>query len=116
MKTIAALTMLFLPATFVATVFGMAFFDYSDRGLVIPGQFWIYVVVTVPTTLFLFVIWWAWNRVTVSSIRSWLRRHRSGFSGRKALRRLFVELGSLLCGRERSGTPVAVEVYTLEEV
>jgi hypothetical protein len=70
MKTIAALNMLFLPGTYIATIFGMPFFTFSDTGLTVYGQWWIYVAVTVPTTITLFVIWWAWNRVSCCSIRS----------------------------------------------
>jgi len=70
MKTIAALTMLFLPGTYIATMFGMSFFTFSDAGLTVSGHWWIYVAVTVPTTITLSVIWWAWNRVSCCSIRS----------------------------------------------
>ena len=70
MKTIASLTMLFLPGTYISTIFGMSFFTFSDTGLTVTGQWWIYVAVTVPTTITLFVIWWAWNRVSCCSIRS----------------------------------------------
>jgi len=51
MKAIAALTMLFLPGTNIATIFGMSFFTFSDTGLTVYGQWWIYVAVTIPTTI-----------------------------------------------------------------
>lgn len=70
MKAIAALSMLFLPGIYIATMFGMSIFTFSDAGLTVSGHWWIYVAVTVPATITLSVIWWAWNRVSCCSIRS----------------------------------------------
>ncbi|RBR26986.1 uncharacterized protein FIESC28_00254 [Fusarium coffeatum] len=46
MRSIALVTMVFLPGTFFASVFSMGFFDFKDsRGSVIVSQlFWLYVV------------------------------------------------------------------------
>lgn len=52
MKTIAVLTMLFLPGTFVATVFQSPFMRYT--------QWWQYVAVTLPLTIIIMVIWFSW--------------------------------------------------------
>ena len=76
MKTIAALTMLFLPGTFIATLFGMSFFNYSKDELTVSRQWWIYVAVTIPTTFVLFIIWWAYDKITLFSVKSWLHRPR----------------------------------------
>jgi Mg2+ and Co2+ transporter CorA len=69
MKAITLLTMAFLPATFVATIFSMGFFDYSlnkrnEMELKVAPQVWMYVVVTVPLTLVVLgacAIWLKWN-------------------------------------------------------
>lgn len=52
MKTIAAITMIFLPGTFVSSVFGLPFFHDSD--------WWLYIVITLPLTVLVIVIWWVW--------------------------------------------------------
>lgn len=71
MKTIAALTMVFLPATFVATLFGMVFFtteSSSGSGFRVNSLWWIYLAVTIPLTMLTVGVWlgWLW----------WVRRRR----------------------------------------
>ncbi|UNI15653.1 hypothetical protein JDV02_002164 [Purpureocillium takamizusanense] len=56
MKVIAMLTMLYLPATFVATLFSMGIFHFDyDNGnsgrLGLSSQWWLYVVIALPLTL-----------------------------------------------------------------
>jgi hypothetical protein len=64
MKTIAAVTMAFLPGTFVSSFFAMPMFDWNKP----PGDnvntrtFWIYWTVTIPLTFSVFLAWWAWFR------------------------------------------------------
>jgi hypothetical protein len=64
MKTIAAVTMAFLPGTFVSSFFAMPMFDRNKP----PGDnvntrtFWIYWTVTIPLTFSVFLVWWAWFR------------------------------------------------------
>ncbi len=62
MKTIAAVTMAFLPCTFVASFFAIPMFDWTKpAGHNVNTQtFWIYWVVTIPLTLTTFIIWGAW--------------------------------------------------------
>jgi hypothetical protein len=63
MKTIAAVTMSFLPGTFVASFFAMPLFQWdSDNGRVVNPQIWIFWTVTIPLTIFTFVVWWVWLR------------------------------------------------------
>ncbi|KAL8946946.1 MAG: hypothetical protein Q9222_006724 [Ikaeria aurantiellina] len=65
MKTIAALTMVFLPATFVATIFGMAFFTVDpsgSSGFQVNSLWWIYLAVTIPLTAFTVAVWLGWLR------------------------------------------------------
>jgi hypothetical protein len=64
MKTIAAVTMAFLPGTFVASLFAIPMFDWNKP----PGHninthtFWIYWTVTIPLTFSVLLTWWAWFR------------------------------------------------------
>ncbi|CCF38764.1 hypothetical protein CH063_09773, partial [Colletotrichum higginsianum] len=57
MRSIALLTMIFLPGTFFATLFSMTFFNWSpddDSKSLVSGYIWIYVTgVFTATTLFL---------------------------------------------------------------
>jgi hypothetical protein len=63
MKTLAAVTVAFLPATFVASFFAMPLFDWNaDPGSdVIKGRFWIYWAVAAPLTFTTIVIWLSWT-------------------------------------------------------
>ena len=66
MKTIAIVTMLFLPATFVSALLGMNFFNFDpdEHGghMTYSHDLWIYFVVSVVLTLGLFALWWIWQR------------------------------------------------------
>jgi hypothetical protein len=61
MKTVAIVTMVFLPGTFVASFFAMPTlnWDAATYNRIVSPRFWIYWIVTVPLTLLVFVIWWA---------------------------------------------------------
>ena len=63
MKTIAVLTLLFLPAAGIGTIFSMPFFkvdfqNNANKELEVARSFWIFWVVTLPITATLFVTWW----------------------------------------------------------
>ncbi|KAF2831401.1 hypothetical protein CC86DRAFT_452461 [Ophiobolus disseminans] len=64
MRTIAVMSIAFLPATFVSSFFSMDMFDWqAPRGAtVISYRFWIYWAVTAPLTLLVFSIWFFWIR------------------------------------------------------
>ena len=63
MKTIAGVTMCFLPGTFVASIFAMPMFDWrAPFGSVVSDRLWIYFVVTIPLTLATCAVWWLWLR------------------------------------------------------
>ncbi|RVX70367.1 hypothetical protein B0A52_05866 [Exophiala mesophila] len=88
MKAITILTMVFLPATFICSLFGMGFFGFtfgsdSDPGsdsnsdsqstttvvdqhnnhhIRIADQFWVYFAITVPLTILVLAIFAAWLR------------------------------------------------------
>ncbi|RDW56689.1 hypothetical protein BP6252_14041 [Coleophoma cylindrospora] len=60
MKTIAVMTMVFLPGTFICSFFSMTMFDWSSQ----PQQpsvspyIWVYFAVMVPLTLLVIAVWW----------------------------------------------------------
>ncbi|KAF2745121.1 hypothetical protein M011DRAFT_527898 [Sporormia fimetaria CBS 119925] len=61
MITIAAVTMLFLPGTFVSAILSTTFFDYGKDGLSVSGQWWILPAVTLPLMILVFGVWWMWQ-------------------------------------------------------
>ncbi|QDS73994.1 hypothetical protein FKW77_008635 [Venturia effusa] len=62
MITIAAVTMLFLPGTFVSAILSTTFFDYGRDGLAVSGQWWILPAATFPLMVLVFGVWLAWQR------------------------------------------------------
>ncbi|KAK3395471.1 hypothetical protein B0T20DRAFT_35684 [Sordaria brevicollis] len=61
MKSIALLTMIFLPATFISALFSTTFFTYGDNGnWEVSDDLWIYWVTTIPTTIAVVVFWRVW--------------------------------------------------------
>ncbi|KAI1862986.1 hypothetical protein JX265_009032 [Neoarthrinium moseri] len=62
MKAIAAVTMCFLPGTFVASFFAMPLFDWdAEQQVVTVRGFWLYWAVTVPLTLVTLAAWFLWT-------------------------------------------------------
>lgn len=58
MSSIGVVTMLFLPATFIATLFSTSFFDFHSKdGPVVSRWIWLYVVVTVLMTVTVQLLW-----------------------------------------------------------
>ena len=57
MKTIAIMTMVFLPATFFAALFSIPSLDWH-QSKVVQDKFWIYWVVTLPSTVAVFLVWY----------------------------------------------------------
>jgi Mg2+ and Co2+ transporter CorA len=64
MKTLAYVTMIFLPGTFVASFFAMPLLNWdAERAGEVPNpRFWIYWVVTVPLTLVVYIASLLWSR------------------------------------------------------
>lgn len=56
MKTIAVMTMVFLPGTFFAALFSVPSLNWAAPK-VITSRFWVYWVFTIPCTAFVFVVW-----------------------------------------------------------
>jgi len=61
MKSIALLTMIFLPATFISAIFSTTFFNFSDEGSwEVSDKIWIYWTTIVPATLATVLLWRFW--------------------------------------------------------
>ena len=56
MKTIAIVTMTFLPATFFAAVFAMPVLRW-DASPVVQPNFWVYLAFSFPSTALVFAVW-----------------------------------------------------------
>ncbi|RHZ45216.1 uncharacterized protein CDV56_102871 [Aspergillus thermomutatus] len=59
-RVVTLVTLIYLPASFVATFLGMNLFSFgeSGSGFSISKQFWIYVAVAVPLTVLTLSTWW----------------------------------------------------------
>lgn len=76
MKIIAVLTMIFLPATAVATFFGMSLLDVKDDGTLRVSELtWLYALVTVLLTVTIFLFWLYWYSI-LYAITQWRRRQK----------------------------------------
>ncbi|GFF55919.1 hypothetical protein IFM58399_10193 [Aspergillus lentulus] len=62
MKTIAAITLIFLPATTVASIFSMSMFNWSgeDDQPVITHRFWVYIIAAIGLTVIVVALWLLW--------------------------------------------------------
>jgi hypothetical protein len=57
MKTIAIMTMVFLPATFFAALFAIPTLQWEGPTVVQP-RFWVYWAFTIPCTVLVFSVWY----------------------------------------------------------
>jgi hypothetical protein len=59
MRVIAAVTLLFLPGTFVATLFSASFWDFipGNQGFKVSSYIWLYWLVTASVTAAVLFIW-----------------------------------------------------------
>jgi len=72
MKSIALLTMVILPGTFISTLFAIPLFNWdADSWQDVPkSRFWFYWALTIPLTLLTVAAWLAWQRVYERTGRS----------------------------------------------
>jgi hypothetical protein len=64
MRTIAIMSIIFLPGTFVSSFFSMDMFDWQalKGASVVSYRFWIYWAVTAPLTVVVVSVWFLWLR------------------------------------------------------
>ncbi|CAG7943111.1 unnamed protein product [Penicillium salamii] len=64
MKTIAFVTLIFLPPTFISSLFSMSFFQCGpDNGWGVSNKFWLYWVFAIPITVATGVVWQYWHNL-----------------------------------------------------
>ncbi|KAI0470024.1 hypothetical protein GGR56DRAFT_154543 [Xylariaceae sp. FL0804] len=56
MKTVAIVTMAFLPGTFIAALFAIPSLNWNSSN-VVTGHFWVYWAFTLPATALIFLVW-----------------------------------------------------------
>lgn len=61
MITMAAVTMFFLPGTFISAILSTTFFDYGEETLSVSDKWWILPAATIPTTIAVLAVWMAWR-------------------------------------------------------
>lgn len=69
MKTLAIVTMFFLPGSFISAIFSMPMFEWGDIdksssniGVGLMPQFSLYWAITVPLTVATFILYFLWLR------------------------------------------------------
>ncbi|KAK2592486.1 hypothetical protein QQS21_009831 [Conoideocrella luteorostrata] len=62
MKTISLMGTLFLPGTYLASVFSMTFFNFQESAHPVSVSLWIYFAVTIPITASIVAIWLWFDR------------------------------------------------------
>ncbi|KAI0481436.1 hypothetical protein F4859DRAFT_419704 [Xylaria cf. heliscus] len=63
MKTLSLLGAIFLPGTFLSSVFSMTFFNFKvAENSEVSQELWIYFVITIPLTLAIVGAWWTLDR------------------------------------------------------
>ncbi|EYE98223.1 uncharacterized protein EURHEDRAFT_428938, partial [Aspergillus ruber CBS 135680] len=62
MKTIAIVSLVYVPGSYVSSLFGMNFFDMgSEEEFTVSNHFWIYWIITIPLTAVTVSIWAIWH-------------------------------------------------------
>ena len=93
MRTIALVTLFFLPGTFIAAFFSMSFFTSSQSPFLSrPASSWLFFVLTLPLTTFTILVWEVWKqneerRFLLERDGDRITRRRSMGSQPKALQR-----------------------------
>ncbi|KAF5621123.1 uncharacterized protein FTJAE_11464 [Fusarium tjaetaba] len=92
MRSIALVTMIFLPGTFFASIFSMGFFEWksNDGTISVSQSFWIYVVLAAGFTAFTVGAWWY-----IGVYR--YKRHKNMSSALKASLSLVLYITKTLC-------------------
>ena len=80
MKTFTFITALFLPGTYVASLFSMSVFDWQGssahaKSPIVSHSFWIYWVITIPLTIMVMLGWIWWYRRADIAYKKGLHYH-----------------------------------------
>jgi uncharacterized membrane protein len=77
MITIAVVTMVFLPGTFVCAITSTTFFDHADTGIKVSPKLWILIVVSLILTTAILVAWKVWKDMRLRRIEMERERDES---------------------------------------
>ncbi|KAI1131455.1 hypothetical protein F5Y10DRAFT_233689 [Nemania abortiva] len=69
MFTLAIVTVIFLPSTFVASILGTNFFNFDGMVFAVSGLWWILPVISIPLTLVVLVLWYKWSKVRLDMMQ-----------------------------------------------
>ncbi|KAI8627242.1 hypothetical protein F5Y19DRAFT_443705 [Xylariaceae sp. FL1651] len=72
MFTLAIVTVVFLPGTFVASILSTTFFNFDGVAFTVSSLWWILPVITIPLTLIVLLLWYMWSRARLNKKRSQL--------------------------------------------
>lgn len=62
MKTLSLLGALFLPGTFLSSIFSMTFFNYQDDSVPsMSPKIWVYFAIAIPMTIVVLLMWLAYE-------------------------------------------------------
>ncbi|CAO2657302.1 Nn.00g034280.m01.CDS01 [Neocucurbitaria sp. VM-36] len=79
MKTLAVLTTVFLPPTFVETFFSMTMFDWGSEasGTAVTSRYlWVYWAVAIPLTVLVLITWRVWWALEERNIQKELHKEK----------------------------------------
>lgn len=62
MFTLATVTAVFLPGTFVCSVLSTVFFDYDQTGISVSSSWWVLPAAAIPLTGLVLALWFLWFR------------------------------------------------------
>jgi hypothetical protein len=82
MRLITAITLIFLPGTFVATFFSTSFWDFSpdNNGTKISAWVWLYFLITISLTMLVLGVWRKYGAVMrcTAALAGFCRQSRLG--------------------------------------
>jgi len=77
MKTIAVMTMVFLPATFFAALFAVPSLQW-DASPVVQPTFWVYWAFTIPCTILVICVWYVFTSRERTHVHHLNKHEREG--------------------------------------
>jgi Mg2+ and Co2+ transporter CorA len=99
MKTIAVMTLVFMPLGTVASIFGSQFMKLQDERpyrLTVSRDFWLMWVIAIPLTAVVLTIWWVWYTEAKARLVDGVEKGGHGYMGWKTLlRRVKAKKGML---------------------
>ncbi|KAI3318903.1 hypothetical protein HD806DRAFT_548775 [Xylariaceae sp. AK1471] len=77
MFTLAVVTVIFLPGTFVASILSTTFFNFDGSTFTVSSLWWTLPVTTIPLTLAVLLFWYKWSESRSNKIQGQLKERVS---------------------------------------